>query len=385
MGRIRILFILGSLEAGGAERQLLLLLEHINKKKFLPVVVTYYSGGQWEERVKAIHGVEYNCLNLRGRLDLARLLFRLRKIVTVYKPNIIFGLMGDACTLALLMARLHKGSKVVWGLRASNMDFSRFSAFSGMIYRLNARLSPLADLIVSNSWAGKEHHGNQGYKRDKITVIPNGIDTTFFRKVSGLGERLLAKLGFNTSIPIVSRIGRIDPMKGYETFLQAAKELSDQVTKVHFLMAGGGPENYFRDLKALADSLGITDRITWLHHTDDVLSVYNASWITCSASTGEGFPNVVAESLSCEVLCAATDVGDSRKIIGRQGGRLVEPKDPSGLAQAMVELLSFESDYRKKMGRAARRHIVKNFSVSSMVSSYETSLLRLVGSDRSPA
>ncbi len=376
MGRIGILFILGKFDQGGAERQLLNLLRGLNKEKFMPIVATYYEGGRWEGRVKAISGIRYHCLNIKGRFDLTGLFTGILKLVRYHRPSIVFGLMGDACT-ASLPVKFLGGCKVVWGLRATNMDFDCYSPTSKWIYKLNARLSGLVDIIVSNSWSGRSYHALNGYRKSKIVVIPNGIDTDLFSYNSQGARALRRSLDLPAKARLIGRVGRIDPMKGYPTFLKAAAILSKRYQDALFLIAGDGDKDLKDGLKKLASSLGIEKRIFWLGQTEKISAFYSACEITCSSSSGEGFPNAVAESMACERLCAATEVGDTRKILGTVGGIAVSPNNPEALSKAAHELLTMPKDKRVKMEQAARQRIVERFGLERMVSAYEELFLGL--------
>jgi glycosyltransferase involved in cell wall biosynthesis len=385
---IHILFLLNSLHQGGAERQLVTLLEELDKSRFQPIVVTYYPDGKWEESVQAMEGVHYFCLNLANRFDLPGMLFRLAKIIRSTDPAIVYGLLGDACLLALLHGRTLGHRKVIWGLRSTNMDFSQYSLSSGWIYRLNAYLSKRVDRIIANSWTGSKYHVGQGYARDRIVVICNGIDTEHFRPQPEKGADLKQTWGVGHEIPLIGRVGRLDPMKDYPTFLKAAAILTGRRPDVRFVIVGGGPDQMLNDLKALSDSLGLDERVLWLGPREDLPAIYSACAFTSSSSSfGEGFPNVVAESLACpnvvaeslacEVPCVATDVGDSARVVG-PGGIIVPAKNPAILAEAWEQILSMPQEKRRQMGQQGRKHIVKNFSTQQMVHATEKIFLDVV-------
>lgn len=376
---IRILFLLNSLHQGGAERQLVTLLEELDKSRFQPIVVTYYPDGKWEESVQAMEGVHYFCLNLANRFDLPGMLFRLAKIISITDPAIVYGLLGDACLLALLHGRALGHRKVIWGLRATNMDFSQYSLSSGWIYRLNAYLSKQVDRIIANSWTGSKYHAGQGYARDRIVVICNGIDTEHFRPQPEKGADLRLTWGVGHEIPLIGRVGRLDPMKDYPTFLKAAAILTGWRPDVRFVIVGGGTDQMLNDLKALSGSLGLGERVLWLGPREDLPAIYSACVFTSSSSSfGEGFPNVVAESLTCEVPCVATDVGDSARIVG-PGGIIVPAENPAALAKAWEQILSLPQEKRRQMEQEGRKHIVRNFSTQKMVNATEKVFLDAVG------
>ena len=85
-----------------------------------------------------------------------------------------------------------------------------------------------------------------------------------------------------------------------------------------------------------------------------------------SSDAGEGFPNVVAEAMACERPVAATDSGDVRLIVG-EAGRVVPPRQPEALGDAVLELLEALAQPGHDVRRAARARIVGEFSVEALV------------------
>jgi glycosyltransferase involved in cell wall biosynthesis len=378
MGMIRILFLLNSLQHGGAERQLVNLLYGLDRRRFRSTVVTYYRGGTWEERVRQMPGVELHCLGLKNRFDLAGMIFSLLRIIRKTKPDILYGILGDACTLALIHGRVFGRRKVIWGLRSTNVDSSQYSLSSGWVYRINAYLSKWVDRIIANSLTGSKYHVDRGYARDRIVVICNGIDTEHFSPQPEKGADLRRTWGFGHDTPLIGRVGRLDPMKDYPTFLKAATILTGRRPDARFVIAGGGSGQMLNDLKALSASLGLGERVLWLGPREDLPAIYSTCTFTSSSSFGEGFPNVVAESLACEVPCIATDVGDSARVVG-PGGIIVPAENPAALAEAWEEILSLPQEKRRQMGQEGRKHIVRNFSEQQMVNATEKVFLDAVG------
>lgn len=250
------------------------------------------------------------------------------------------------------------------------MDFNQYSITSGWIYRINASLSKWVDQIIANSWTGAKYHSDNGYARDRILVIPNGIDTRYFRPQPGKGAKLRQAWRIGHEVPLIGRVGRLDPMKDYPTFLKAAAILAGRRPDARFVIAGDGPNQMFNNLKALSDSLGLAESILWLGPREDLPAIYSACTFTSSSSFGEGFPNVVAESLACGVPCIATDVGDSARVLG-PAGITVPAKNPEALAQAWEQMLSLSKEKREEIGRQGRKHIIRNFSTQKMISSTE--------------
>jgi glycosyltransferase involved in cell wall biosynthesis len=103
----------------------------------------------------------------------------------------------------------------------------------------------------------------------------------------------------------------------------------------------------------------------------DIQDVMSSLDVLVSASSyGEAFPNVIAEALSCEVPCVATDVGDSAYVLG-PGGLVVPPNDSTALTTAIGTLLGLPVDHRRSLGRAGREHVSRMFEIRSTATRYD--------------
>ena len=119
---IRLLFLIRSLERGGAEVQLAHLVKGLDKTRFAVTVATFYDGGTLRPEIEGIAGVKAVSLHKKGRWDLLPFLWRLHCMLRQEKPQIVHGYMGVANELALIGGNT-VAARVVWRLRASNMDF----------------------------------------------------------------------------------------------------------------------------------------------------------------------------------------------------------------------------------------------------------------------
>jgi glycosyltransferase involved in cell wall biosynthesis len=268
---------------------------------------------------------------------------------------------------------------VVWGLRASDLDFTKYAWPLGALFRLGAWLSPLADVLVVNSEAGRRFHAARGYATGRMVVIPNGIDTERFRPDAASGAAARAAWGVPEGASLVGLVARVDPMKGHEVFLRAAARLARELPRMWFACVGGGADADVARLRATAAELGIDDRVVWAGAVEDVRGAYAALEVATSASLfGEGFSNVVGEAMACGVPCVVTDVGDSAAIVG-ETGEVVAPGDIEGLVSAWRELLGQPAEERREIGRRARERIETEFSVERLVRRTEGALYRLFG------
>src|SRR5215217_4866492 len=372
----RLLFLIAALNRGGAERQLTLLIKGLDRARFEVTVVTIYDGGELRGEIENLAGVDVLSLHKKDRWDIVPPLWRFAQIVRRVKPQIVHGYLDTANVLALLPGKT-VGARVVWGIRASDVDFSLYERRSAWIDRLAAKLSRFADLIVVNSHAGKRHHSAHGYESKRLVVIPNGFDAGQFYPDDGARQRMRSAWGIAEDECLIGLVARLDPIKDHQTFLRAAAMLSGEGCNVRFVCIGDGPASFREELQALARDEGLSDRLLWAGEQKDMRAVNSALDIATSSSLSEGFSNTIGEAMACGVPCVVTDVGDSAILVGGTG-LVVPPKEPAAMSEAWKRLLDMPVAERAELGRAARERITNDYSVERLARRTEQALAGLI-------
>jgi glycosyltransferase involved in cell wall biosynthesis len=362
---LKLVLLIRSLNYGGAERQLATLARHLNPQEFDWQVITFYDGGPVADELRAA-GIPVVSLAKRGRWDVAGFARRLYGEIRRLRPDIVYSFL-DAPNLCALALRPFTGGRLVWGMRASELEIARQDWLVRGAFRLACRLAPRADLIICNSHAGRDFHLARGYPPGKTIVVSNGVDTARFVIDRERGRHLRAAWGVGDGDKLAGLVGRLDPIKDHRNFLQAAAVVHEKRPDARFVCVGDGPADYLRELQA-----EVAGRVIWAGATDDVTAVYNALDALVLSSTGEGFPNVVAEAMACGVNCVVTDVGDAARIVGDLG-RVVPPRQPAALASAISE--SWDAPAAPETLRA---RIADNFSAEKLARETARTLLQLV-------
>ena len=332
-------------------------------------MVLYAGGPLTGELVRA--GVPILTLAKRGRWDLVRPLWRAVREARRFHPTILHGYLTSGNVTALLLRWFLPKARVVWAIRSTMLEFSRYNRFIGATYRLANRLSRRVDLVISNSYAGLADHVLAGYPADRAVVIPNGIDLDRFTPDAARRATTRTSWGIATDAIVVGMVCRVDPMKDHPTFLRAMAGLMAQEPALRAVCIGNGPAAYRGEVEALAGELGIGDRVHWLPAVVDVAGVYPALDVLCSASAfGEGFSNVLGEALASGVPCVATDVGDATQILG-DVGRIVPPRDPGRLAQALRDTIAARSP---ALSARCRQRVAECFGTERLFDATERAL-----------
>lgn len=363
--RLRILFLVRALDYGGAQRQLIQLAFSLRERGHDVAVAVYYSGGQMEKALRE-SGVRVIDLGKRNRWHLLGFLSRLLRVVREEQPDILHGYLPVSNILAVLTRLLVPDIRAVMGVRASNMDISRYGRMSALSYKVEAWLSRGADLIITNSVAGFGHAKRTGMPIDRMVVIPNGIDTNRFRPDREGGLAVRRAWGVPAEAKLIGMIGRLDPMKGHETFLRAVAYLKDRVPDARFVCVGDGSEQMRAHLHRFTERLGVSDRVIWAHSRPEVTPIFGALDVMCLASEyGEGFPNVVGEAMACGVPCVVTDVGDAARVVG-ETGIVVPPADPAALADGIARMLAWQAADGPALAGRVRARVEENFTVDQL-------------------
>ena len=366
-----ILLLIRALDTGGAERQLVELAVGLQRSGWKVVVATFYPGGLLEAPLRAAH-IPIHSLDKRGRWDVLPFMWRLIKLIRHERPRFTKGYLVMSNILLSALRPALAGTRIVWGVAASDMDLRCYDWLSRIEFRLSIVFSRWADLIICNSEAGRRYHVSQGYAARRMVVIPNGIDVHHFRHDKIAGAELRNEWIIPAHTRLIGLVGRMDPMKDHENFLRAAAQVAARRPDTRFVCIGPGSGPYQQQMLALANDLGLGERLIWAGERSDIWRVYNALDVLVSSSRTEGLPNVVAEAMASGVPCVVTDVGDSAHIVGEHGW-VCPPKDSTVLAQTILAALSaLPAD-----SAALRQRICMHYSTAALVQRTADHLCRL--------
>jgi glycosyltransferase involved in cell wall biosynthesis len=361
-----VMHVITGLAVGGAESMLTSLL--IAKQKMFPQepqrVVSLSSGGANARKLRDV-GVKVTELRMRASTAPGWQLFRLARHICLEKPAIVQSWMYHAdlaTTLALYWSDRRRDTRLIWGLRCSDMDTRHYGLRLQAVIRSCVLLSSAPNTIVSNSISGRTYHVKMGYPEDSIVVIPNGIDVDRFRPRPDVRSQVRVSLGILPEETVIAHVARVDPMKDHRCLLEALR----MIPGVKVLLIGQGTEH-------LPEQPGVFR----LGRRDDVPQLLCAADLAVSSSAfGEGFSNAIAEGMAAGLPAVATDTGDAQHLVG-DTGLIVQPRNPRELAAAISSLLEYPQQEFQARSKAARARIVEHFSLERAVMSfrrlYETS------------
>ena len=372
---IRLCHLITGLGVGGAEQALTRLCHGLADRGYEQRVIVMLPPGPMATGLNAA-GCEPHSLGLRpGRPD-PRGLTRLASELRRFRPDLLMTWMYHADLLGTLVRPVAPVARLVWNLRCTVMP-DRRPWGRGSVIRTLALLSGVPDAVIANSAAGQADHAARGYRPRRWACIRNGVDTDRFTPAIGSRRAKRARLGLPESGPVIGMIARFDPQKDHATFFAAAARFVRARPDAHFLLVGKGCTLDHPPFRELVASRGLVGAVSALGIRDDLPELYQACDLTTlSSAYGEGTPNVLLESLACGIPAVATEVGDSRLVIGLCG-QVVPPRDPAALCDAWATTLNAD------LSAAARARAVTMFPDAAISASYDALLRSLIHPPRS--
>ena len=312
MRQERILIVTSSLRVGGAEIQILDLCRFLIGKGKVPAVLYLSGSGSTVAERLRLAGVEllpFEISSLRHLLFPSNL-FRLRRLINGFSPDIIHahlyhgeivGVVASVLSRVPLVATRHSSGREFNGSRRS-------------IVRL---LRSLYSMVIAVSDEAGEEAKKMGFPASRVSVIPNGVDTSRFRPLSEVeriaGRRDWEERVFGSCIEagvIVGTLGGLKKVKNHSLFIDMAVELRSRTVSgtsgFRFVIIGEGPERTFLERKVSEAGAG-----SWIvlpgmeENPEDVLPLMDLFVLTSDA---EGVPIAVLEAMACGLPCVVTDV-----------------------------------------------------------------------------
>jgi glycosyltransferase involved in cell wall biosynthesis len=358
--------VITGLSTGGAELMLLKLLGAMKRMPWEPTVLSLRDAGTIGARLVA-EGVTVTCAGMMGAGVLSAPLRVVRHLRDA-RPDLVQGWMYHGNLAATLAGP--EGTAVLWNIRQSFAGFQHEKTLTGLVIRLGAWLSSRPRWIIYNSEASARQHEAIGFDPRRTVIIPNGFDTLQYHPDPEAPARLRARLGLGAETILIGQVARYHPMKNHAGLLRAAARVVAKVPAARFLLAGANVDTGNTALTEALVAAGLGDHVRLLGADEEIPTLMPGLDILCSPSLwGEGFPNVLGEALACGTVCVATDVGDSRHVVG-DGGRIVPPGDEAALATAIVDLAELTTEARRALGARGRNRVMELFDLAVVASQY---------------
>lgn len=365
-----VLFVVHGLGIGGAEKQLL---EYIRRaSKGMEIKFVYFRDQEDSPDLLkmyqqiGIRPVLIDRLKSRFPIFLLRLVLEIRKL----RPAIVHAYLA--------------GSSGNWGRLAAWLAGVPFIFHSdrspappvSLIHRL---VRPFLDRKTArffvNADAIADWLSGMGVPRDKIIVIPNGVDLDRFMPDAVVSPR--PQWGIRQDAVVAGFLGKFRPEKRLDLLLDAVLALPEQERPDYLVLGGDGPLMPMVRQRVESDPwlqkhcllLGLVEDVSRFMAGIDYL-VLNSDY--------EGMPNVVLEAMAMRRSVVATRVSDVPKIINGVGF-LAEPGNVRSLAEALRTMQNIDPARRLAMGEVARARVLENWEIKRAAERFWNAHLEVLG------
>ena len=362
--KLRLLVVSDEMEVGGTQRQITHMLLGLDRDAFEPTLVYFRERSFFVDQLEAA-GIRVVRIDKRRRVD----------------PGFFLRLRGFVAQGGFDVVHCFSITAELWGaLALATIAPARRPALLSSIrntydweHPLRRRIKAFAARrswrVVANSQAGASGAAQaMGLEPRRLPVIYNGVESDDAGDIDTNAARLRETLSVEAGVPVVLFVGRLVEHKDVPTLLRAAARLRER--GVCALLAGDGP--LASTLQADIDRLDLHGRVRLLGQRDDTAALMRLSAMVVLPSVSEGLSNVIIEAMMQGLPVIASRVGGNVELVGHDAtGLLFEPGDDAGLAECMARLLD-DPALRARLGAAAGRRAMRDFSVRGMVDAYST-------------
>jgi glycosyltransferase involved in cell wall biosynthesis len=369
---IKIVHVITGLTGGGAERMMINVARGLDARRFTSQVISLSRDRTLEGAVHAA-GIPLTTLDAHPFASLGIGPLRgVSRVLRQEKPDIVQTWLPDADIVGGLAAWM-SGIPAIWNLRTSLAGAGWRPFASSVRLRVIERVCAAMSGIVPRSivsCTGLDANRNlRLYRQEKIRVIGNGVDPDAFKPDAAARAEVRREIGVDEDATLIGMAARFHPVKDLPTFLAAARLIIDAHPRARLLLFGQGMAADNAALTRMIASHRLEQSVLRLGFQENVARVFAALDVHVLSSRAEGFGNVLVEAMACGVPCAATDVGESRMIIG-DTGRIVPPHTPAALAAAVRELIDLPRAAMDALRVRARRRVTDHFTLQSTLERY---------------
>jgi glycosyltransferase involved in cell wall biosynthesis len=375
----KIIFVVHSLEGGGAEKVASILAEYLQKSEEDIKIILVLSVNDSKRSLGK--GIDVRYLNLPGHgrnehpiAKFFRVIIRLSRILKEESPCTLLSFMDYSNVVSIignwLSGRKNRVVISVHTVRTAHIREYKANVRERLMDVLIRTLYNRADSIIAVSRGVSNDLIKQFNIREGLmNIIHNPVDLPI---IHSLSEEVVKEECFDADIPVILSVGRLSKEKGFDYLLRAFAHLSE-IADVRLAVLGEGEEE--SRLKELSRNLGIDSNVFFLGFKNNPYKYMKRAAIFVLPSLYEGFGVVIVEAMACGVPVIATRSYDGiDNIINHEkNGLLVPVADEKTLSTAILRLLgSFEE--REKYARKAKEKALE-FSADKIANQYKEILL----------
>lgn len=346
----RLLYVIGELGRGGAERQLYLLLKSMDRNRFRPQVVVW-SFSEHDRYASLMCALDVPIHGFPESLSVSAKMWRFRRLVLDMNPQILHSYIFYL-NFAAHYATYGTNTTAIGSVRC---DFVNERKEAGLLLgNLSARW-PRTQLCNSFSAMQSAEKSKSPFTPERLFVVRNGLDMEEVRWTPIPSEKRVSVVG----------VGSLVPRKRWDRLLHAVLMLKQRSLDFFLTIVGDGPLR--KVLIERAETLGLAGCVEFIGARDDVPTILAESTCLVHTSDAEGCPNVVMEAMAAGRPVVITDAGDAPYLVDDgKTGFVVRRGDTKTLVECLATLIA-DPSLCQQMGNAGRAKAMREFGLDRLV------------------
>jgi len=377
-----VLYIIDTLEMGGAERSLLDITTRF--KKIKPVFLQLYKGEELKADFER-NNIKVIQLQLNGNYKFSKAVTKIVEIIDILKPDLIHASLVRSCLISRKLKK-HTSIPLINSYTSNSYSKSRYEKLSLVrkiklkyIQNLDILSSNKVDLFISNSQTIKDNNIQAlNINPSKIKVIPRGREVNKFANDSKSLSNLKDEMRLGDS-KILINVGRLIESKGQMDLIQAFSKLKKN--NAILLIVGEGP--YYKNLAAEIKRLKLEKSVFLLGKRDDVPALLHISDLFIFTSYLEGLPGSLIEAMMAKLPIIASDIRENLECLPEKAGVFFPVGDINYLYRSIENELNRTATGKSQSNKRvtlAYNYAIENYDIDVISKKYEKLYLELLKS-----
>ena len=361
----RILYVHGMDAIGGAERDLLLLLERLDRTRWSPTVACP-PGGAFRSRLDAL-GIPIIPVTFAPWRKLASFIVR---YVAVRELSAALGTLQPDLVHVNDIWWVPHTLRAVRRLTGRRIPIIAHVRQNIRRHKVEAYALDQADHVVAVSHRVQVALEKGGVRPRQLTLLHSGVDLPSDFQTSAK-ESVRATHGIPSNAFLIGTVANLLPIKGYESMIHALSYVRLEISTAHYLVVGAGAESYGRQLLKLCADIGVRDRVHFAGFQDPSWPYLAAMDVYVQPSHDEALGIAAVEAMAMGKPVVATCVGGLPEVVDEgKTGLLVPPGDVSALSKAIVSLFHDPAG-REHMSACGRERARQYFNIEKTLAGME--------------
>ena len=362
----KIRIIIGSLNVGGTEKQLLKIINYLVKKNWEIELITLKEKGILAKYLNK--KIKINNLNIKGSFKIIKFFESIFKLFKIFKKDpytLTHFFLPQAYILGMFSSIITNSKcKLIMSRRSLNFYQNKIIFCQSIEKFLHKKVNKI---LVNSQAIKKQLINEENVSKDKIKIIYNGIEVKNNKKF---------KKNNNFNIVIIANL---IPYKNHHMLFNSLSLIKEKLPKNWKLYCIGRDDGIKKKLIKLSKKLKIFNKIIWIETLKfkNILSNCNLG-ILCSKE--EGFPNAILEYFKFKLPVIVTDVGGCKEIVkNKKNGMLISKNDIQELSLAILYLCK-NKNIAQKFSSEGFKTVKNEFTLKKTVNEHEKEYLKCLRS-----